>query len=138
MTKTRPVLQAFTRRPAGAILGLMLDERRHIRHRPVIYLKVFQQPGNTLIGHLVDISEHGIMLVTEERIETGKRLQLSFLPPGDAGASEPVQFEAEVRWCRPEANPELFDLGLSVIAPSAEYRQAMQQLTAGYVFSDTA
>jgi len=116
----------------------MLDERRYTRHRPVIYLKVFQQPGGQLIGHLVDISEHGIMLVTEEKIETGKRFQLSFLPPVDTGASEPVQFEAEVRWCRPEANPELFDLGLSVIAPSAEYRQAMQQLTAGYVFSDTA
>ena len=116
----------------------MLDERRHIRHRPVIYLKVFQQPGDQLIGHLVDISDQGIMLVTEERVETGERLQLSFLPPVDAGAGEPVHFEAEVRWCRPEANPELFDLGLRVIAPTAEYRHAMQQLTSGYVFSDTA
>ncbi|MEE4297732.1 MAG: PilZ domain-containing protein [Wenzhouxiangella sp.] len=116
----------------------MLDERRYTRHRPVIYLKVFQQPDNLLIGHMVDISEHGIMLVTEEKVETGERLQLSFQPPVDAGAGEPVHFEAEVRWCRPEANPELFDLGLRVLAPSAEYRQAMQQLTAGYVFSDTA
>ncbi len=116
----------------------MLNERHTTRHRSVIYLKVFQQPGDQLIGHLVDISEKGMMLVTEQKVEAGARLQLSFMPPVDAGDSDPVHFEAEVRWCRPEANPELFGLGLSVVKPSADYHHAVQQLTSGYVFSDKA
>jgi len=116
----------------------MLNERRHARHQPVLYLKVFQQPGDRLVGHLVDISEQGIMLVSEQAIEIGERLSLAFLPPVDAGSAEPVEFEAEVRWCRPDANPELRSLGLRVLSPSAEFRNAMQQLASGYVFSGTA
>jgi len=115
----------------------MLNERLHARHQPILYLKVFQQPGGKLVGHLVDISEVGIMLISEEEIEVGARLSLSFSPPGDAGSVEPVQFEAEVRWCRPEANPELLGLGMRVLSPSAEFRNAMQQLASNYVFSAT-
>ncbi|MFP4208076.1 MAG: PilZ domain-containing protein [Wenzhouxiangella sp.] len=113
----------------------MLDERRHPRHRPVIYLKVFDATDGRLVGHLVDISEQGMMLVTEEPIEKGRQLTLAFTPPEEVGAVEPVQFEVEVRWCRPEANPDLHDLGLAVLGPTPAFRHAVQQLTAGYVFS---
>lgn len=113
----------------------MLDERKHPRYSSVIYLKVFDRDHGGLVGHLVDISERGLMLVTENPLEKGARLRLQFTPPEEWGPREPVAFEAEVRWCRPEANPELFDLGLLVLAPSAEFRQAMEQLTAGYVFT---
>jgi hypothetical protein len=116
----------------------MLNERRHARHQPVLYLKVFQQPGDKLIGHMVDISEQGVMLVSEAAIDVGERLNLTFAPPVESGSTEPVQFEAEVRWCRPDANPELCGLGLHVIAPSADFRNAMLQLTSGYVFSAKA
>lgn len=116
----------------------MLDERKHIRHRPVVYLKVFDQDSKALVGHLVDISDRGLMLVTSAPMASGRRLRLLFHPPEDWQAHEPVCFEAEVRWSRPEANPELHDIGLVVINPSPEYRQALDRLTAGYVFSGKA
>lgn len=116
----------------------MLDERKHPRHRPVLYLKVFKQGGDELIGHLVDISEQGLMLVTEKPFEKGQTLALAFTPPEETGAREPISFQAEVRWCRPEANPELYDVGLIVIGPSPDFHHAVQQLTAGYVFSGSA
>ena len=115
----------------------MLDERKHARYRSVIYLKVFERQRKELIGHLVDVSERGLMLVTEQPLETGEHLKLEFTPPSDWQQQAPVAFDAEVRWCRPEANPELFDIGLLVIGPSPEFNHAIEQLTAGYVFTST-
>ena len=116
----------------------MLDERRTIRHRPVIYLKVFEQDSGNLIGRVVDISDRGLMLVTDQPMESGSRLHLRFHPPQDWQAPEPVLFEAEVRWSRPEANPDLHDVGLVVVDPSPDYQQAVDRLIAGYVFSEKA
>ena len=115
----------------------MLDERKHARYRSVIYLKVFERERKELIGHLVDVSERGLMLVTEQPLETGEHLKLEFTPPSDWQQQAPVAFDAEVRWCRPEANPELFDIGLLVIGPSPEFSHAIEQLTSGYVFTST-
>lgn len=116
----------------------MLDERKHPRHRPVIYLKVFAQADEHLVGHLVDISDQGLMLVTEQPLDKDQTLDLAFTPPEEVGARERVCFRAQVRWCRPEPNPELYDVGLALISPSPEFRHAVQQLTAGYVFSGPA
>ncbi|MEE4639167.1 MAG: PilZ domain-containing protein [Wenzhouxiangella sp.] len=126
---------AFRSASAQRYTEAMLDERRHVRHRPVLYLKVFDPASGALVGHLVDISERGLMLVTEEPLDKGLKMELAFTPPEESGAREPVSFQAEVRWCRPEANPELHDLGLIVIDPSPAFRHAVQQLTSGYVFS---
>lgn len=116
----------------------MLDERKHRRHRPVIYLKVFRRERGQLLGHLVDISAEGLMVVTEAPIESGQQLHLQLVPPEDWDTAEPIAFEAEVRWSRPEANPELHGVGLVVHNPSTEFRQAVAQLTSGYVFSGSS
>lgn len=113
----------------------MLNERKHQRHRPVIYLKVFDRDTGGLIGHVVDIAEQGMMLVTEAPLETGRHLHLQFHPPGDWDTEEAICFEAEVRWSRPEANPDLHDVGLVVISQTAQFRQAVERLISGYVFS---
>ncbi|MBE0582885.1 MAG: PilZ domain-containing protein, partial [Desulfofustis sp.] len=62
------------------------DKRKVQRWHLVFYLRVFDGASTTIVGHLVDISSRGLMLVCDEPIEKGRALTLRMkLPKEQAG-----------------------------------------------------
>ena len=113
----------------------MLNERKDPRFDSVIYLKVRSRETGELIGHLVNISDQGLMIVGEQPLEPEQQLQLEIDPPEHLRLSRPVSFEAEIRWCRPDANPDLYDYGLVVTHTGEAFRELFHRLATGFSFS---
>ena len=114
----------------------MPDNRKYDRRDSIFYLKVFDQRTDELLGHVVDLSEKGIMMVTNREMEVGERFALRMhLPEPVESESHTVDFEAESRWCRQEANPDLYDVGFEVADPPEAFIRALRDLVRGYTFS---
>lgn len=114
----------------------MPNQRQYDRRDSIFYLKVYSQDTDELLGHVVDISEKGIMMVASAPMQTGRQLALRMhLPEPVSEDIQTVDFEAESRWCEPEANPDLYDIGFEILDPPDRFEQVLQDLISGYTFS---
>jgi len=114
----------------------MPDQRKYDRRDSIFYLKVFARDTDELLGHVVDISEKGIMMVSSEPMQPGRQLALRMhLPEPVSDDIQTVEFEAESRWCKPEANPDLYDIGFEILNPPDRFEQVLHDLIRSYTFS---
>jgi len=94
----------------------MFVEKRKLKRRHLIYyLRVFDQTTGELLGHLVNISPAGIMLIREEPLETEKQFHLGMKLPVDIFGKEELSFRAESVWCKRDVNPAFFDVGFKIL-----------------------
>ncbi|CBL47063.1 Hypothetical protein HDN1F_34800 [gamma proteobacterium HdN1] len=110
-------------------------QRKVARRHLIYYLRVFDQDSGDLLGNLVDISEHGIMLVSDRELPEDKIFHLRMLLPETVDGSRDVEFSAKSRWCGNDTNPDFFDTGFELIEPSQEFLAALDRLLEGYMFN---
>lgn len=114
----------------------MTEKRKHARQDSIVYLKIFDQHTGALIGRLVDISENGIKMVTNEPLEAGESHDLRLtLPEPIARGSGSIAFEAVTRWCREDSNPNLYNVGLEIKTAPESFHEALRTLADRYAFS---
>lgn len=106
--------------------------RRHL----IYYLRVFDQQSGHLIGNLVDISTKGIMVVSDKPITVGQRVRLRMVLPDTVDGSKEVEFDAESRWCRNDANRDFFDTGFELLDPSMDFLDAVDRLVEDCLFKE--
>lgn len=106
--------------------------RRHL----IYYLRVFDAEADKLIGNLVDISTRGIMVVSDSRLEPGKRIRLKMVLPDTVEGSKEVEFEAETRWCQNDVNTDFFDTGFELIDPTNDFLDAVDRLVEDCLFKE--
>jgi len=100
-------------------MSFFLEEKRtRERRRSIYYLQVRDEKSSDAVGRLVDISDEGLMIVTSKSMQRGAVHALNLSVDE---ADEPIHFRAETRWCRPDANPSLYMVGLHVLDPEAGY-----------------
>jgi len=107
--------------------------KRHMKRRYLIYyLRVFDRESGELLGHLVDITEEGIMIMREKPLEVGKSFQLRLRWRNADGRLQVIDFDGVSRWCRPDVNPDFHGAGFSITTQSendvATIRQLIQDL----------
>ncbi len=92
--------------------------REHQRVYLTFFLRIYD--NKNLAGYLLDISEEGLMLISETPLTEKKTYGLYMkLPPslglnGIASMNAIIGFSAECRWCRPDEDDRDFFLsGLS-------------------------
>lgn len=104
-----------------------MPERRSLKRWPLaVYPRVFEKESGALLGRVADITVEGLLLVAEEALTPGKVMHLRIELPQLNGSAEPSGVQAEVKWCRPSANPALFDVGLRFVHPGLETVRAIQ------------
>ena len=113
----------------------MNDRRVHRRRYSIMYLKLHDLESDSLLGQLVDMSESGIMIVSAEPLERGKHFKLRMALPEAINGKEYVDFEARMKWCNQDTNPDLFASGLELIDPPTEFRRVQEKLAENYLFS---
>ena len=113
------------------------DNQRSVPRRHLIYyLRVFDAKDNQLIGNLVDISTKGIMVVSDRKLEAGKRFRLRMVLPDTVDGSKEVEFEAESRWCQSDTNSDFFDTGFELIDPTIAFLDALDRLVEDCLFKE--
>jgi hypothetical protein len=116
-----------------------MQERRRLKRRTLIYyLRVLDRDSGTEIGHLVDITTDGILVMSTTPLEVGRRFRLGMqLPlPGDAPGSESVEFEAESIRSSRDVNHDFVDTAFKVTSLSERHRHHIETLIEDYGFRD--
>ena len=106
-----------------------IEKRQRRRWELVFYLRIFDDRSNTLLGHVIDIHEDGLMLLSEKPIELNKDYDLSLEMPlsGDTDR-EKISFRAHSIWQSSDANPELVDTGFQLIDPDKVSVETIKKL----------
>jgi len=113
------------------------DNRRDMTRRHLIYniaiLKVETGEG---IGRLADISIEGLMIASPAKLPLYQRSLLTFKLPQSCEKYKNVEFEAEARWHKDDANPDYELTGYYVIEPVDDYKTLCQLLVREIGFKD--
>ncbi|GAP22307.1 PilZ domain-containing protein [Leptolinea tardivitalis] len=114
----------------------MSDRRTLHRRHLIYYLKVYDRSTDELLGHLVDITEEGLMIVSESCYTEGQTFKMKMLLPREIEEKEQIEFDARCMWCRKDVNPSLFGVGFKFEYVDVLSRQIIFELIHEFGFSD--
>jgi len=80
----------------------------------VFYLRVFDGMSSKILGHLVDISEKGIMLISDSPLEINEDYRLRMRLPTHMKERNEILFNATSRWCKSDSNPDFYRAGFQM------------------------
>jgi hypothetical protein len=115
-----------------------MAERRKLKRRHLLYyLRVYNAQTGRLIGHLVDISSGGVMVMSQHRRRLGCAIQLRMILPGPANTTrQQVEFDAVTRWCKKDINPDFWDTGYETADLTKKQVAEIENLIEDYGFRD--
>lgn len=109
-----------------------LRKRRHL----IYYLRLLEQPGDRVVGYLVDITIEGFMMMCETPIELGKRMKLKLLVNDEPGDKRFMLFTAVCRWCKRSPNTIFYDAGFELEDISAKEFLGIRKIIKEIGFND--
>lgn len=116
---------------------MLNSEKRILKRRHLIYyLRVFDRVTGQLLGHLVDITPEGVMLISEQPLATDATYALKLDLPADTFGKETVEFEARALWSRPDVNPSFHDTGFQMLTVAEADERVIRRLITEYGFHD--
>lgn len=89
----------------------MLKERRIERHQLPCYLRVFNRFTHKQIGCLGNVSEKGLMLISDLPMLVGADFQLVLQVPCERGTPRTLEVTATCLWCHEDETPGSYDSG---------------------------
>ena len=111
----------------GHFFGIEKRDRR--RWELIFYLRVYDEQNGKLLGHVVDIHEEGIMILSEAPLELNRDYALALeMQNSDRSGRKKVSLKAHAIWESSDANPELFDTGFRLIDPKKDTIRAIKKL----------
>ncbi len=115
----------------------LFEERRRLKRRHLIYyLKVTNQVDGQLIGYLVDITEEGLMLISNDPIETQIEFPFRMALPQEIMMKTEIQLDAKCMWCKKDVNPDFYASGFQITAISDEDQIIIANLIRRHGFQD--
>lgn len=109
-------------------------ERRHL----VFYLRVFDGMSTRVLGHIVDISSKGVMLLSDAPIPVSETYRLRMRLPSQIVNKEELIFNATSRWCKQDINPDFFITGFEIYDMDEELSRYILCLIDDFSFHDPA
>lgn len=114
-----------------------MDERRKLQRQQLIYyLRVLDPESGTLLGHLVNITTEGIMLISEHSIETAKRFRLRMMLPRSIDDVSEIELKAQSVWCDRDINPAFFDTGFRLVDVGDKEKKIIENLIQNFLFQE--
>jgi hypothetical protein len=107
-------------------------ERMHL----VFYLRVFDGMGSKVLGHIVDISSKGVMLISDSPIPVNESFRLRMRLPSEIANKDELIFNAISRWCKQDANPDFYITGFEIYDVDEEVAKYILCLIDDFSFHD--
>lgn len=82
----------------------------------VFYLRLFDGLSSKVLGHLVDFSTKGLMMISDEPIEVNEDYRLRMCLPAQLKERRDIIFTATSRWCQKDNNPDFYLSGFRLHA----------------------
>jgi len=102
----------------------------------VYYLRVFDGMSRNILGHLVDISEKGLMLICENPVEVHGDYRLRMRLPNQMKDRDEILFSATSRWCKKDANPDFYLVGFEMHDLAPKIREIIVSLIQEFRYGD--
>ena len=109
-------------------------ERRHL----VFYLRVFEGMSTHVVGHLVDVSTKGAMLISDDPIPVDATYHLRMRLPSGSANREELLFTASSKWCRQDVNPDFYITGFEIHDLNPETARYIHDLIDDFSFNEPA
>jgi hypothetical protein len=114
-----------------------LYEKRKLKRRHLIYyLRVFNNLNGELVGHMVDITEEGVMLISEQPIDIGTEIEMRMQLPFEILERNELTFSATCQWCKKDVNPDFYASGYSFTGLPMNDVVIIESLIQRYGFMD--
>ncbi|ALG67606.1 PilZ domain-containing protein [Beggiatoa leptomitoformis] len=111
--------------------------KRSTRKNLLFYLDVLEKDSEELLGHLGDISDSGIMLITSYTMPLGESRDIIIkLPDIEEFTKQTIEAEVEIRWSRPDANPEFNCVGCLFLNLAPENKPLIKKVQEVLGFDD--
>ncbi len=105
-------------------------ERKYL----VFYLRVFDGMSSNVIGHVVNISEKGVMLLSDDPTPVNEEYRLRMRLPSEITDKGEIIFNATSRWCKPDANPDFYLTGFQIHELSSSIKKNILSLIDDFSF----
>lgn len=114
-----------------------MQERRKLKRRHLIYyLRVFDRRSGGLLGHLVDLTTEGIMLIAERPVPPDRTYACRMVLPGEGDDQREVTFDARSIWCQKDVNPAFYAAGFALDRPDPQAVETIEQIIDEFGFRD--
>ncbi|MDR6578619.1 hypothetical protein J2X88_003512 [Pseudomonas extremaustralis] len=100
---------------------IMFTDRRIERHQLSCFLQVFNRLTDKPIGYLGNVSEDGLMLISQLPMMVDVEFELRLKIPAADGDFQAVDLTAACLWSHEDVNPQHYDSGFRVVDASPEY-----------------
>lgn len=102
---------------------------RHIeRHQLPYYLKVFNRYTDQPIGYLGNVSEDGLMIISDLPMLVGPDFDLQLKLPAREGGPQLIDLTATCLWCHEDVHPGHYDAGFMLLEAPREYECLVRAL----------
>ena len=91
-----------------------MDLRKVNRICLVFYLQVFDGLSNKILGHLINMSDKGVLLMTDETVELNEDHRLRIRLPAFVRDGDEVFLQGTSRWCRKEPGRDQYFTGFQI------------------------
>ena len=113
------------------------ENRTGERCRLVFYLRLFDQKSSDIIGHLIDISTAGLMLVSTRPIEKDKIFEVRLILPKEVAGRTELQLKIRCVWCRPDPIPDFHIAGFQFVEIDLEQKKLIDALLEEFSLEDS-
>jgi hypothetical protein len=114
----------------------MQERRKYPRKDLLLFANVYDSKSGHIIGTLLNITLEGAMILSENKIDSDKSMELHIKLPETFVQKNELVFSANTRWCAPDINPEFFDVGYQFANVSEEDRRIILEIIEKYGFKD--
>jgi hypothetical protein len=114
----------------------MVEKRRLKRRHLIYYLRLFNHKNQQMIGHLVDITSEGIMVISEDAIPENEIYELSMTLPTDVVGKKELTFVAKSVWTRKDINPDFFNSGFVLLEVKPEDVMIIERMITEFGFKE--
>ena len=114
-----------------------MEDRRKVKRRHLLYYgRIYDETAQKLLGYLVDITENGFMLLSEESFPVGETRRFKLEVTDDVGERPYINFTAKSIWCEPDIDPSHFNIGFGIVEIKQSDKDLILAIVEKYGFRD--
>jgi hypothetical protein len=114
-----------------------MEDRRKIKRRFLLYyVRVYDSKKSEQIGHLVDITPHGAMVIAENPLPVGQNFNLRIELTSEISDRQYMEIIARSIWCQPDIDPHFHNTGFEIVQIEPRDAAIIQRIVEEYGFRD--
>jgi hypothetical protein len=114
-----------------------MEEKRKAQRRYLLYYaRVYDAATRQQVGHLVDITHLGAMIISPGPIPEGHSMRLRIELSEDVAEKPHMELAVRSKWCHPDLDPSLYNIGFEIESISAEDTGIIRKIVETYGFRD--